>query len=66
VPEEEMTEVELLPQLQAASVRSRIGLGERKGQRVRRLGALEFADFEAELKGPLCATVVEPAGFEPL
>jgi hypothetical protein len=56
VPEEEMTEVELLPQLQAASVRSRIGLGERKGKRVRRLGALEFADFEAELKGPLCAT----------
>jgi hypothetical protein len=55
VPEEEMTEVELLPELQAASVQSRIALGERKGQRVRRLGALEWADFQPELKGPLCA-----------
>jgi hypothetical protein len=55
IADEEMTQEELLPELQAASVQSRIALGERKGQRVRRLGALEFADFQAELKGPLCA-----------
>jgi hypothetical protein len=55
LPSEEMSQEELLPELQAASVQSRIALGERKGQRVRRLGALEWADFQAELKGPLCA-----------
>jgi hypothetical protein len=55
VPEDEMTQEELLPELQAASVQSRIALGERKGQRVRRLGSLQFADFQPELKGPLCA-----------
>jgi hypothetical protein len=55
VPEEEMSQEELLPELQAASVKSRIALGERKGQRVRRLGALELGDFQPELKGPLCA-----------
>jgi hypothetical protein len=62
VPEEEMTQEELLPELQAASVQSRIALGERRGQKVRKLGALEFSDFqtEASLKGPLCAT---SAGF---
>jgi len=37
------------------SVQSRIALGERRGQWVRRLGALELADFQPELKGPLCA-----------
>ena len=30
-------------------------MGERRGQRVRRLGALEFTDLQPELKGPLCA-----------
>jgi hypothetical protein len=55
VPESEMIQEELLPDLQAASVQSRIALGERKGQRVRRLGTPEFADFQSELKGPLCA-----------
>ena len=55
VPDEEMVQGELLPELQAASVQSRIAMGERKGQRVRRLGAAEFTDFQAELKGPLCA-----------
>jgi hypothetical protein len=55
VPEEEATQEELLPELQAASVQSRIALGERRGQKVRKLGALEPADFQAELKGPLCA-----------
>ncbi len=63
VPDEDMTQEELLPELQAASVQSRIALGERKGQRVRRLGSGgfgEFGDFQAELKSPLCAVV---AGF---
>jgi hypothetical protein len=55
IVEEETTQDELLPELQAASVQSRIAMGERKGQKVRRLGILEFADFEASLKGPLCA-----------
>jgi hypothetical protein len=55
MPDEEMNQEELLPELQAASVQSRIALGERRGQRVRRLGALELADFQPELKGPLCA-----------
>ena len=55
VPDEEINQGELLPELQAASVQSRIAMGERKGQRVRRMGAAEFTDFQAELKGPLCA-----------
>jgi len=55
VPDEEMAQGELLPELQAASVQSKIAMGERKGQRVRRIGAAEFMDFQAELKGPLCA-----------
>jgi hypothetical protein len=58
VPDEDMSQDELLPELQAASVQSRIAMGERKGRRVRRLGVLELHDFQAasELKGPLCAT----------
>jgi len=60
VPDEEISQEELLPELQAASVQSRIAMGERKGQRVRRLGALEQSDYKAELKGPLCAVA---AGF---
>ncbi len=55
VPDEDQSQEELLPELQAASVQSRIAMGERRGQRVRRLGALEFADLQPELKGPLCA-----------
>jgi len=58
VPEEECTQDELLPELQAASVQSRIALGERKGGKVRRLGALEFSDFHPELNGSLCASSV--------
>jgi hypothetical protein len=58
VPDEDMSQDELLPELQAASVQSRIALGERKGKPVRRLGVLKLQDFKlaAELKGPLCAT----------
>jgi ribosomal protein S27E len=55
VPEEETIQEDLLPELQAASVRSRVAMGERRGQRVRRLGALMPGDFQSELKGPLCA-----------
>jgi len=58
--EGESLQDELLPELQAASVQSRIAMGERRGQRVRRLGALEYADFKPELTGPLCAV---SAGF---
>ena len=57
-PDEEMSQEELPPELQAASVQSRIAMGERRGQKVRRLGSLEPADFHPELKGPLCAMAV--------
>jgi hypothetical protein len=57
MPEEEVTQEELFSELQAASVQSRIALGERKGKLVRRLGTMEFADFQAaaQLNGRLCA-----------
>jgi hypothetical protein len=60
IPEEEMSQAqdELLPELQAASVQSRIAMGERRGQRVRRLGCLEARDYHAELEGDLCANSV--------
>jgi len=60
LPDGDMTQEELLPELQAASVQSRIAMGERRGQRVRRLGALESRDYQPQLKGSLCAT---SAGF---
>lgn len=60
VPEQDSQQEELLPDLQAASVSSRIAIGERKGQKVRRLGALTFADIQAELTGNQCA---QAAGF---
>jgi len=69
VPDEEISQEELLPEFQAASVQSKIATGERKGQRVRRLGVPEYGeftraactgDFQAELKGSLSAVA---AGF---
>ncbi|MEK6706130.1 MAG: transposase [Bdellovibrionota bacterium] len=39
----------------AASVRSQVAMGERKGKGVRRLGCLHFDDLHPELSGPLCA-----------
>jgi hypothetical protein len=60
VPEKETLPEALWPELQAASVQSRIALGERKGGYVRRLGALDFTELRPERKGPLCAQV---AGF---
>lgn len=56
-PDDDMPQDELLPELQAASVQSKIALGERRGQRVRRLGALFTGEAVPELKGPLCASV---------
>jgi hypothetical protein len=60
LPDEEVSQEELFSGLQAASVRSKIALGERQGQRVRRLGSMGPSDFHPELKGPLCAMA---AGF---
>ncbi len=47
-----------LSELQAASVRSRVAMGERRGQWIRRLGALRVGD-PPELTGPLCANVAQ-------
>lgn len=56
-PEDTESE-EILPELQAASVQARIALGERKGQRVRRLGALDQIENQhAETQAPLCAAI---------
>jgi hypothetical protein len=60
VPHDDLLQEELLPELQAASIKSRIALGERQGYNVRRLGALNVAQLQAEGNGPLCAQV---AGF---
>ena len=46
---------EIFPELQAASVRSRIAVGERKGKWVRRLGSQEFFNGHPELTGSQCA-----------
>jgi hypothetical protein len=58
IPDVEGNENELLPELQAASVRSKIALGERKGKPVRRLGSLDLTDLQPVLKGSLCAQVL--------
>ena len=51
-------EDEIFPELQAASVQSKIALGERKGQYVRRLGRLELLiGGKAETTAPLCAEI---------
>ncbi len=55
VPEEETLQNELIPELQAASVKSKIAMGERKGSWVRRLGSMEFENESPKLSGPLCA-----------
>jgi hypothetical protein len=47
---------DVISELQAASVRSRVALGERRGQWIRRLGSIGWADV-AELTGPLCASL---------
>lgn len=47
-----------LSQLQAASIRNRVAMGKRRGQWIRRLGALRVSD-PPELTGPLCANVAQ-------
>lgn len=49
---------ELLPELQAASVQSKIAMGQRKGQPVRRLGSWGMIiDENPHSTAPLCATI---------
>jgi hypothetical protein len=48
-----------LAKIQAASVKNRIAMGKRRGELIRRIGALSVGD-PPELSGPLCANV---AGF---
>jgi hypothetical protein len=47
-----------LAELQAASVRSRVALGKRRGEWIRRIGSLGVSDAP-ELNGPLCASVAQ-------
>lgn len=60
VPEADLAQETLMPELQAASIQSRIALGERKGGYVRRLGAIDWSRLQPERTGRLCAQV---AGF---
>jgi len=60
VPEQDLAQESLLPELQAASIQSRIAMGERKGRYVRRLGTVDFDRLKPERMGHLCAQV---AGF---
>jgi len=60
VPEKDLTQETLFPELQAASIQSRIALGERKGQYVRRWDGIDPTQFKSRRTGPLCAQV---AGF---
>lgn len=47
-----------LAELQAASVKNRVALGKRRGEWIRRIGALGISD-PPELTGPLCASVAQ-------
>src|ERR1017187_5270779 len=58
VPEADLAQETLMPEIQAASIQSRIALGERKGGYVRRLGAIDRLTVERTSR--LCAQV---AGF---
>ncbi len=53
---EETDSDEILPELQAASVRSRVALGERRGQKIRSIGSIRETDVPL-LAGPLCANI---------
>lgn len=49
---------DLMPSIQSASVQSKIALGDRKGQKVRRLGSLgQIIDIHPESSSPLCAQI---------
>jgi hypothetical protein len=56
-PDDESLQEELIPEIQAASIRSKIAMGERKGQWVRRLGNVKFDNTHAILTGSLCAQI---------
>jgi hypothetical protein len=58
VPEKDLAQETLMPEIQAASIQSRIALGERKGGWVRRLGMIDR--LQVKRGGRLCAQV---AGF---
>jgi hypothetical protein len=58
VPEKDLAQETLMPDIQAASIQSRIALGERKGRWVRRMGFTR--NLQAERTGRLCA---QAAGF---
>ncbi len=58
VPEKDLAQETLMPEIQAASIQSRIAMGERKGGYVRRLGAIDR--LQVERTSRLCAQV---AGF---
>jgi hypothetical protein len=60
VPEQDLAQESLLPEIQAASIQSRIAMGERRGGYVRRLGCIDFDRIKPERTGHLCAQV---AGF---
>lgn len=47
-----------LAELQSASVKNRVALGKRRGELIRRIGALGVSD-PPELTGPLCASVAQ-------
>jgi hypothetical protein len=58
VPEKDLMQETLMPEILAASIQSRIAMGERKGGYVRRLGVIDR--LQVERSGRLCAQV---AGF---
>ena len=58
VPESGLAQETLMPEIRAASIQSRVALGERKGRYVRRLGMVDRSQVKRE--GHLCAQV---AGF---
>jgi hypothetical protein len=60
VPDADLAQESLLPELQAASIQSRIAMGERKGGHVRRLGTVDMDQLKPERTSHLCAQV---AGF---
>jgi hypothetical protein len=55
VPEKDLVQETLMPEIQAASIQSRIALGERKGGVVRRLGVVDRQQVERTSR--LCAQV---------
>ncbi|MEK7874826.1 MAG: transposase, partial [Pseudomonadota bacterium] len=58
VADEDTPSGDVMAELQAASVQSKIALGKKKGQKVKRLGSLgKIIDINPETKAPLCAAI---------